>query len=277
MNIIGVGQAGCAVAAKFEKMPQYKVFSVDTDDNNYRKLFKVEPQSSHEEYEANYKKINTRLINKEHTTLIVSGASKISGIILRLLEQLKTREMTVMYIKPDLSTSPKEVVMQEKIVFGVLQQYARSGKLANMIIVDNALIEGVVGDISIASYWDEINNVIASTYHMINVFNNTEPLLSTLSSPGTTSRICTLGVVAVENLDEKPFYDLRFPRLKKYFFGISENTLNEKKSLLTEIRSYLKERSTEECSACFAIYSTSYEQDYAYTIHYASFVQEEKI
>lgn len=65
--------------------------------------------------------------------------------------------------------------------------------------------------------------------------------------------------------------------MKKYFFGISEKTLQEKKNLLTEIRDYVKKQMGEKCNACFAIYSTTYEQDYVYTLHYASLLQEQNI
>lgn len=277
MNIIGLGTAGCNVAKVFESMPQYKVYCVNSKDRGYRKFIKIDPQESHEEYETNYKKINTRTISKDPTTVILSGGSKTSGAALRLLEQLKSRQLTILYIKPDLSTAPKSTVMMEKVVFGVLQQYTRSKKIFHMIVVDNSTVESIIGNISVSSYWEEMNNVISNTYHMINVFTNTEPLLNTMVEEGKTSNISTLGVVSTDPLSEKLFYDLKMPRTKKYFFGISEKTLNEKKDLLPNIRTYLKEVSTEECSAGFAIYSTQYETDYAYSLHYASMIQEENI
>ena len=91
------------------------------------------------------------------------------------------------------------------------------------------------------------------------------------------NKIATLGVVSYKSLDEKIFYDLQKPRLKKYFFGISEKTLNEEKDLLQKIRSYVKDKSEEKCSACFAIYSTNYEQDYVYVAQYASLIQEQNL
>lgn len=278
MNIIGLGQAACKVATYFEKLPQYKVFYVDIDDPNHEGVFfKIDQMADHESYEQNYKKINTRKIPKRETTLIVTGGGKISGMALRLLEQLKNRVTTVLYIKPDLSTSPKNIIMQERLTFGILQQYTRSGLLKNLYVVENEKIEGVLRSINIADYWQSINNVISSTYNMINVFENTEPLLSNLIDPGATSKIATFGVVDFSSFEEQMFYDLSSPRLKQYFFGISEQTLNEKKDLLPEIRAYLKSKSEQECSTCFAIYSTDYEQDYVYTVHYASRIQEENI
>ena len=278
MNIIGLGQAACNVATYFKNLPQYRVFYIDSTQPRYEGAFlKVDEMSDHEAYEQNYKKLNMRKVPKQETTLVVTGGSRISGITLRLLEQLKNRTINILYIKPDLSTSPRSVVMQERLTFGILQQYTRSGLLKNIYVVENEKIEAVLKTINIADYWQSINNVISSTYNMINVFENTEPLLSNLVSPGKTSKIATFGVVDFASFEEQMFYELTSPRLKQYFFGISEKTLNEKKDLLPNIRSYLKSKSEQECSTCFAIYSTDYEQDYVYTVHYASRIQEENI
>ena len=41
MNIVGIGKAGTAIAAEFEKYPQYKTFYIDTE--NKKKLDNVGP------------------------------------------------------------------------------------------------------------------------------------------------------------------------------------------------------------------------------------------
>ena len=146
-----------------------------------------------------------------------------------------------------------------------------------MQIISNEAVEQVLESVSIADYWEDINDVIASTLHMLNVFGNTEPLLSTMAEQKETTRISTVGVVAYNNLDEKSFYNLQAPRLKKYFFGISQKTLDEEKDLLHKIRSYVKEKSGEKCLACFAIYSTDYNENYVYVSHHASLIQEENV
>lgn len=276
MNIIGLGSAGCKIAKHFENFPQYDVFFIDTENENKEKNFiEVKKQETHEEYESNYKQINIKKI-KGDTTVILAGTGKISGIILRLLEQLKNRDLSVLYIKPDLSTASPIAKARERVVFGVLQQYSRSSLVSNLCIVSNSAVEQVLDNVSVSTYWQDINNVISSTYNMLNVFENTEPVLNTLSNPGPTSKIATLGVIGYKSLEEKLFYDLQKPRLKKYFFGISEKTLKEEKDLLQKIRTYIATRTEDKCTACFAIYSTNYEQDYVYTVQYASLIQEEE-
>ena len=280
MNIIGLGQAGCNIANEFSNFPQYDVFFVDTkNNNNYKNFLKIKKEDTHEKYEENYKPLNLKSI-KGKTTIVFSGTGKIAGVILRLLQQLQGTDLSVLYVKPDMSTASEADILRERIVFGILQQYARSDMFSRLYIASNPLVEGIIDQISIKNYWQDMNKIISSTFHMLNVFENTEPVLSTFFEPGQTSKISTLGVVGYKSLNEKVFYDLKKPRLKKYFFGISEKTLNEEKDLLQKIRNYVKSKSKEgeeRCSACFAIYSTDYEQDYVYTAHYASLIQEEKI
>ena len=278
MNIIGIGTPGCGVASEFEAYEQYKVCYIDHENKHgYKNFHKVTRRDSHEEYESKYRKIKLNIESKEQTVLVLSGAGKISGLVLRLLEQIKVPSVEVLYIKPDFSLLSAAEKTRHKIVLGILQQYARSRLINKIHVVDNSLVEKVVGDISIQSYWSDINKAISSTFHMLQVFENTEPLLSNFNSPGQTSNIGTFGVLSFNNFDEKAFYDLNKPRCKKYFFGVTEKTLNNEKDLLQRIRKFLSSQQDEKCDYGFAIYSTQYEHDYVYTTHHASLVQEEDI
>ena len=260
MNIVGLGRAGCQVAKKFENYGQYKVFCVDTEDKGYSTYLPVQLQNSHEDYEKNYVKLDLHECAGA-TTLILSGAGRISGCSLRVLEQL-------------LSETART---REKIVLGVLQEYVRSTKLNKMYIVSNKAVESIIGDISIINYWDEINNIISSTYHMLNVFENTEPLLKNSSTSKPTVRIGTFGVVNFETEKEKIFYDLDFTRLKNYFYGVNKETLEDNKKILQKVRTFADSKRDDKSDVGFSIYSTDYDDNYVYSVHFASFVQEQDI
>ena len=284
MNIVGLGNAGCQITSKFENLPQYNTFCIDTQNKGYSTYIEVQSQNSHEDYEKNYQELNLKNVTVP-TTLILCGSGDISGVVLRLLEQIKNNELeqvknneiTVLYVKPDMRTLPKEAAMKHRVTFGVLQQYARSNLLNRLYVIDNQVVEEVLEQVSIAEYWNDMNNIIFSTFNMLNVFENTEPLLTTFSNINKTSRIATLGVVSFGDFKEKLFYDLQKPRVKKYFFGVNKETLDKEKDLLSKIRNFTHEGSDENVSANFAIYSTDYEHNYIYTAHYASMIQEENI
>jgi len=274
MNIIGLGNAGSEIAKNFEIYSQYRVFCIDTENNGYPTFIKIEYQNSHESYEKNYKELNLPGIAGP-TTLILSGAGNISGAALRLLEQLKACPITVIYVKSDPGQLASEARTREKITFGILQQYARSALLETLYIVSNKEIEEVVDNLTLKNYWQDINNVISSTYHMLNVYENTEPLLNTSPPRGESSRIGTFGVVGYETKEEKLFYKLQYPRVKKYIYGINDDLTDNDKNLLHGIRSFAASQKEEKNEVGFSIYTTSYEYNHIYAIYYASCIQEQ--
>lgn len=276
MNVIGIGTPGCQLANCLKKYQQYNVFSIDTENKDYSKYRSVGLQNSHEDYEKNYKKINFRGCTGE-VLLVLSGASQISGITLRVLEQLKNKKIDIMYIKCDEAMLSKQAQISDKVTFFVLQEYARSNKINNMFIVSNKNIESVLGDsINLQNYWQQINEVIASTFHMYNVFQNTEPLLTSRIDVPETAKMISLGVVNFETGKEKLFYNLQYPRVKNYFYGVNNETLENNKNLLHDIRKNTLSED-ENVDSGFSIFSTDYEQNYVYSAQFASYIQEQNL
>ena len=276
MNIIGLGKAGCQIAKNFEIYKQYSIFCIDTENAGYPTFLPVKVQNSHEDYEKNYKTLNLGKC-KGKTTLILSGGGKISGCALRLLEQLQQCTVDIIYVKPDELVMTEITQARDNVVFGVLQEYSRSNKINKFFIVSNKCIESITGGVSIKNYWEEINSVISSTYHMINVFQNTEPLLATSVAMKPTVKIGTFGVVNFETESEKLFYDLQHPRLKKYFYGINNEALDTDKEILHKIRSFAESKKEEKTEVGFSIYPTDYDNSYVYSTHFATLVQEQDL
>lgn len=276
MNIVGLGNAGCQIAKNFQNYGQYKVFCIDVEDKGYPTFLPLDYQNSHEDYEKNYKTVDLKECTGE-TTLIVCGIGDVSGCSLRVLEQLKGNPVTLIYIKPDAAQLSNEQKLKNRVTFNVMQHYARSTLFEDMYLVSNSKVESALDTISIKTYWEDINNIISSTYHMLNVFKNTEPLLTSASPKPNVARIGTLGFVNYETNKEKLFYDIQFPRSKNYFYGINEKTLEEDKNILHNIRDFTKQKASEKIAVSFSIFSTSYEHNYIYSTHYASFIQEQKI
>ena len=275
MNIVGLGNAGCQIAKNFDQYGQYKTFCIDTENKDYKNYVSIKPQDSHEDYEANYKRLALAKC-KGDTMFILSGAGDVSGATLRILHQLKANKIDIVYIRPDLTQLSEQQLLKERTCFGVLQQYTRSALFDNMFIISNVNVEQVLGSVSLKNYWEDINNVISSTIHMSNVFKHTEPLLTTMSKKRDTVRIGTFGVVNSETAKEKLFYQLQNTRLKNYFYGLTEDTI-DKKDCLSNIRSFVEQQREDRLDVCFSIFPTSYNKDYVYSQHFASFIQEEKI
>ena len=277
MNIIGVGSAGCGISEHLSNYPVYNTYQVDTDNREYKNFVPVKAQTTHEEYENNYTKLKLGKLEGD-TTVILCGAGKISGIILRLLEQISAKaKVTVLYIKPRSSDVSSLQATRHKICNQVLQQYARSNLLDSIILIDNEKVESIVSNIEIDNYWHPINRLIGDTFHMINVLNNTEALLKSNNQIPSTAKMKTFSVVDFENKKEELFYDLEFPRAKNFYFALSEDYMKNNKELLSEVREYVAHEEVENCDCAYAIYKTDYEQNYVYGVHHATFIQEQNL
>ena len=273
MNVIGLGRAGCAIVDCFSKFPQYEGYKFDHDIAG-ENCFKVPYKKSHEEYEKNFPDFKKSLQKIAGDVIFVlCGAGDITGGALRLLEQLSDVSVTVLYIEPDLSMLSETEGVQERIVKNIFQEYARSGMFERMYLVSNPAVEQCIGDVPIISYYDTLNQAIVNTLHMVNVFRNSEPILGTFAQPHEIARLSTLGILDVEENEEKWFYDLQMPRDVVYYYGINENDLRTDGTLFKKIKEYVKDKVQEKMNVSYGVYQTNYEQKYCYCIKYSSVVQ----
>lgn len=271
MNIIGLGKAGCRIAKAFSKFPQYKTYGIDADK---AADITIKKRKNHEEYEEHFPSLKRKLkFDNEPLIVVVGGSGNISGATLRLLQQVQDNQVSVLYIQPDRALLSETQKMQEKIVRNVLQEYARSGMIECVYLLDNLCVEKGIGDVPIMGYFDVLNQAIVNTIHMINVFKNSEPIMGNFIQPSPLSRIATIGVLNVEEEQEKWFYDLKNARDVVYYYGINEDDLKEDGSLFRKITDYVKAQVDEGINISYGVFQTTYDQKYCYCIKYSSVVQ----
>tara|TARA_Y100000310_G_scaffold341949_1_gene443034 strand:+ start:8769 stop:9611 length:843 start_codon:yes stop_codon:yes gene_type:complete len=271
MIIVGLGKVGCNIAKAFSKFPQYETYGIDTTKDAD---ITIGARNNHEEYDEHFPNLKKKFkFKNEDVCVILCGMGNISGGSLRLLEQLNTNHLTVLYVQPDLTLASEIQRKQERIVRGVLQEYARSGMLERIYLVDNQMIEKGISEIPIRGYYEVLNQAIVNTLHMINVFMNSEPVVGSYVNPSEISRIATLGILDVEKEEEKWFYNLTSPRDVVYYYGINEEELRENGSLFKTITDYVKAQVTNGVSVSYGVFETTYEQKYCYCIKYSSVVQ----
>ena len=159
----------------------------------------------------------------------------------------------------------------------MLQEYARSGAIERMYLIDNLAIEKSIGAVSIVGYYDTLNQAIVNTIHMINVFENSEPIIGNFITPNEIARIATVGVVTMsdENEEEKEnwFYDLTYPRDVVYYYGIGKDDLKNDGTLFGRINRFVKSKISDNLNVSYGVFETGYEQKYCYCIRYSSVVQ----
>ena len=164
MNIIGLGKAGCSMANAFSKFPQYNTCGIDTTRDAD---ITIKGRKTHEEYDELFPSIKKRLrLVDGPVYVVVCGAGAVSGGVLRLLGQLEHRTVGVIYVQPDLALLSEQQQIQERVVRNVLQEYARSGKLTMLYLIDNLLLEKGVGEVPILGYFDILNPAFPEFDHI---------------------------------------------------------------------------------------------------------------
>tara|TARA_R100000322_G_scaffold7507_1_gene5128 strand:+ start:172 stop:1008 length:837 start_codon:yes stop_codon:yes gene_type:complete len=268
-TIVGLGKAGCAIADKFAQYPQYKIFKIDSEglDSKNKNNYVLSKQSSPEDYETSVRSMKTFFKRiTDDVLFILSGSGMISGSALQILKNLKDRNVNILYIKPDLEFLGHNNILQERVVRNVLQEYTRSGLFNRIFLVDNKRIEQILGEVPIIGYYDKLNELIVSTFHMVNVYNHQEAIHATPFDTADTTRISTLGILNVEEGEEKLFFSLDNIREKCYYYAINSKVLETDGKLLRTLTDNINKNIGKEVRAGFQVYSTSYEQSYGYLV-----------
>ena len=275
-TVIGLGNAGCKIAQQLGAYSEYNTLQIDVGLSAAPTSLDLPYRTSPEFYEENVPDLTTFFGTLFPETLLITSCGMVSGAALQILQQLygKTK-LSVMYIVPDgVGLSPLNK-LQNNLLFNVFQQYARSAAFEKIILVDNKKLSGIIGDLPILKYWKQLNQVIASTYHMVNVFEHSKAAFATFSSRLETARISTLGVASWRESEENLFFELDIPREKRYYYAIPQRMLEEDATLMTKIQNQVKKGvEHDKMKASYGIYSTQYTEPYVYCESNSSLIQK---
>ena len=254
-TVIGLGQAGCNIADQLKQYSQYKIIKIDTELKKTKTSFGLKHQTSPELYEEKLPRGMIKTLQEEvmPETLFITSCGMVSGASLSILEKIKDKtDITVMYIVPKAEEVAGNKKLQNNLLFNVFQQYARSNLLKRVYLLP------------LMKYWDTLNNLIAYTYHMINVFEHTKPMLTTVTNRIDTARMSTIGLLDVESNEEKMFFSLDIPREKNYYYGVPKKQLEEDENLMETIQNNVKNtKEHDKMKTTYSVYSTDYDKLYA--------------
>ena len=268
--IVGLGSAGCNIADCFAKYPQYDVYKLDVGVSG-RNCYYLPEYDTPEEYEAHMINLKNVFSNLSGNVLfVVGGSGNVSGGALRILEQLRHCSINVLYIEPDVEMLSGNKKLQERTTYYVFQEYARSGLFERMFLISNPQLENILGDVPIMGYNDKLNELIVSTIHMINVYNNIEPVIDNFSDFKGQTRISTIGISNLEN-EKKLFFSLDGIREMRYYYAINRDKLETDGTLMRKITENVKNEADIDVS--YGVYATDYADDYVYCVANASVIQ----
>lgn len=278
ISLIGIGNGASAIVKKFDGISQYQLHmlgsNIEKTTMTEYKLRRFENPEEYEENVPNLKKFFKKTADR--VQVFVLGSSLSSNYSLGILEQLKDKKVDLFYIKPDIELLTGIPKLVENVVFGVLQQYARSGLLNSFTIFSNHNIEKALDTLPIKSYYDVINDTIFSTVHYLNYFEFTEPEIGVLARPTEINRIRTVGMLNMRNLHEKWLFDLDMERDLCYYLCINEKRLETEGGLHRKIVDMLKKKPSNAFrKLSYAIYETHL-PDFGFCVAHTNAIQQQK-
>ena len=277
ISIIGIGNAATKIARLFSETNNYEVYSLNSSiKRSSKRNFRLKHFEEPEEYEQNVPDLSSFFADiSDDVQVIVVGSSYSSNYTLGILSQIRDKNIEVFYIKPDselLTGTPKLV---ENAVFGVLQEYARSGLFKSLTIISNLEIEKSLDNIPIKKYYESINSTIFSMIHYVNYFTHAEPEIGMVSKPLDINRIRTYGAINPKNLEEKWFFDLDSPRDVCYYICINQETLETDGTLHRRLVDILKSKPRNTFRrVSYAVYETPHQTDFGFCVAHTNVVQK---
>ncbi len=277
ISIIGLGTGGSNIAAMFKELPQYNVYCINDKVKRTSKYnFKLKTQATPEECERDIPDMSKFFSAvDDHVQFFVIGSTMSSNYSLGILEQIKDKKIDLFYVKPDTELLSGVPRLMENAAFGVLQEYARSGLLNSITLISNLKMEETLASVPVKQYYQSLNNLIKSSVHYVNYFNHNEPEIGITTTPSEVCRIRTLGMVDMQKLQEKWFFELDIPREVCYYLCINEEKLANDGSLHKRYVDILKEKPRNAFrNVSYAIYETPSGRDFGFCVARTNAIQE---
>ena len=274
-TIIGLGQAGCNIADEFAKYPQYTIKKIDAGLTRTKTTFPLEVYEKIEDYEEKLPTLQHFFRGVRGEILfIVGGGGKVSSASLAILKYLKNKcRISILYIQPELSLLNETQQKLERLVFGVFQEYARSGIFERIYLISNSQMEQDLSNLTVKNYYDKINEMIVSTIHMINVFDHNDSVTDTFCDLPVGTRISTLGVRDIEKNEDKMFFSLDNVSDVVYYYACDKHSLETDSSLMVGIKETVSSKKQDGVRVTYGIFETDYEQDFVYCLNHTSLIQ----
>ena len=280
ISMIGIGTAGCNVAELFSEHREYNVFLFSEghkDTKTTRYLPKLENPEDCEKAKIDLSQDKTIEYIQERIQVFLCGSSFSANYTLTILEQLKDRKIDIFYIRPDVDLLIGETKLQERAIFGILQQYARSGLFNSMTILSNPHLEKTIGLIPIKKYFETINKSIYYAVHYINLFEHTQPIVGNLAKPSEVQKIRTIAALSIDKLSEKWYYNLEHDRDVSYYLCIAAKRLETDGALHSKIVDSLKSKPRNAFkNVTYGIYESPYETDFGFCVAHTNYIQDQK-
>ena len=277
--MIGLGKTGCSIVEELTSYPEYRVYKIDAEIAE-RASLSLGSHGDMELFEKNVDQdevsIYLRSIKPgDDVLLVLEGGDPVSGAALGILECIKDANIHIAYVCPDRTMISQIAKRDDKICFGVLQEYARSGVFQKMFLINKLDVENLMGDASVQEYEKSISYFISYIIAMINYFDHTPSKISNKIDTLDHCRIATFGISSLD--DSGTETQLLFPLNDitdiHFYYGIPTDDVTADSGLMKKIKSHVKKYASPAQSISFSVYETTFEEQMVLCVAYSHLVQ----
>lgn len=240
MNFVLIGEGLDSIK---ESLSQYGVYKFLSVKGGSIPIVADPSRPAHEQYEEAATpdvlvQALSGLDDTESTAVMINVSSDVSGASLAILEHLTSiTNMTELFIYiPEITYLTKTKALQSKIVFGVLQEYSRSGMLPPVYLIDAARCERSLPEITLKNKSEKVGQFIANIVHNFYFAINASKIEDMTIDNSVT---CVIGALGLMDFDSgEVFYTFplsnfdgrcKFPlEANHHFFFTTETLENER-------------------------------------------------
>ena len=280
ISLVGIGTAGENVVNCFTDNKEYDTYVLsDNVTRNTKYKRKIKYQEKLEDYESSIPDL-TKFFSSinDHVQVFVCGSGRTANATLAILQYLRNKKMDIYYIEPDTDLLLGTTKLQERAIFGILQEYTRSGLFNSFTVFSNPTLEQSIGSVPIKKYFDTINKTIYYCVHYKNLFDHTNPIIGNLESTSDIQRIRALGRIDPYNLKENWYYELDNSRDVCYYICISTEKLEKDGDLHKKIIGHLKDKPRNAFkNVSYANYESPFETDFGFCVAHTNVIQQKTL
>ncbi len=280
ISMIGIGTAGENIVEHFRGNKEYNVYVLsDNVARNSKYKFKIKNHEKVEDYEEATLKLGKFFATiDDHVQVFLCGSSRTANATLNILQHIKDKKIDIFYVQPDTELLIGIPKMQERAIFNILQQYARSGLFNSFTVFGNCEIEKTIGAIPIKKYFDTINQTIYYSVHYKNLFDHTGPVVGNLTLPSEIQRIRSIGRINPRTLEENWYFELDNSRDVCYYICVSSERLENDGDLHSTIIKHLKNKPRNAFkNVTYAIYESPFETDFGFCVAHTNVIQQKTL
>ncbi len=280
ISLLGIGTAGENIVDCFKNNKEYNCYVIsDNIERTTKYRRKIKRQENIEDYETSMPDLSKFCSTMDdHVQVFVCGSGRTANATLAILQYLRNKKIDVFYIQPDTDLLMGVSKLQERAIFGILQEYARSGLFNSFTAFSNPILEGSIGSVPIKKYFETINKTIYYCIHYKNLFDHTTPIIGNLSPPSEVQRIRSLGRIDPYNLEESWYFDLDNSRDVCYYICISTERLEKDGDLHKKIIKNLKDKPRNAFkNVSYAIYESPFETDFGFCVAHTNVIQNKTL